>query len=275
MVTLFDHDTQDKDAARDLASAIVNVHLATGRVGKPGAGFLSVAGGANGMGLREVGAFSTMLAAHRGFDTESRADVGRLWGAPSVAAGPDLEGDALWEAVLDGRIKALWIMEGDPAGDEIDTGPARAALAACPLVILSDCYADSETAGFAHIMLPTNDAAERNGTATGFDRLISRQRPVSPASGEARPGWWIVTQVAQRMGWHDAFYFRAAADVYREHARLSAYGNGGERQFDLRRHAAISNPAYDEMTPWRWGGAPFAEGRFATEDGRARLVSVD
>src|SRR3546814_279998 len=76
------------------------------------------------------------------------------------------------------------------------------------------------------------------------------------------------------MGWQDAFSFDRPADIYREHARLSTYGNGGARLFDLGRHASISNKAYDEMTPWRWGGTPFADGCFPTPDGRARMLPV-
>src|SRR3546814_11536693 len=102
--------------------------------------------------------------------------------------------------------------------------------------------------------------------------LISRQRAFLPLPGEARPDWWIVTKVARRMGWQDAFSYDRPADIYREHARLSPYGNGGARLFDLGRHASISSKAYEEMTPWRMGGTTFAENRKSVASGKS--VSV-
>ena len=106
------------------------------------------------------------------------------------------------------------------------------------------------------------------------DRTISRQRALMPLPGEVRPDWWIVTQVARRMGWRNAFAYDRPAEIWCEHARLTAYQNDGARLLNLRAQATIGNDAYEAMEPFRWGGMPFADGRFPTNDGKARLVPV-
>jgi assimilatory nitrate reductase catalytic subunit len=109
---------------------------------------------------------------------------------------------------------------------------------------------------------------------TNSERLISRQRRFLPLPGEARPDWWIVSQVAQRMGWRDAFSYEGPAEIWREHARLSTYQNSGQRLFALPGHTGGLNRTYDAMEPFRWGGRPFENGVFPTQSGRARLVTV-
>ena len=273
-VTLFSQGINQSVRGTDQVNAIINVHLATGRIGKPGAAPFSITGQPNAMGGREVGGLASTLAAHRDFSAGNIADVGRFWSAPAMATRPGLKAVDMFRAVGEGRIKALWIMATNPAVSLPDAGAVRDALAACPLIVVSDCIADTDTSRFAHVRLPAAGWGEKDGTVTNSDRTISRQRALFPAAGEARPDWWIITQVARRMGWGSAFAFDRAADIYREHARLSTYRNGGARLFDLKRHVAISNPDYDAMEPWRWGGTPFADGRFPTDDCKARLVPV-
>ncbi|MDX3901186.1 MAG: molybdopterin-dependent oxidoreductase [Sphingobium sp.] len=274
-VTMFGPDRAGVSRGDDSAQAILNIHLATGRIGKPGAGPFALTGQANGMGWREVGASATTLAAHMDFAPDNVARVRRFWAAPAMATGPGVGGSALFEHVREGRIRALWIMGDDPVATRPDGEAVAEALAACPLVIHSHWRADSATGRHAHVRLPAAAWNERDGTLTSADRLISRQRALFPLPGEARPDWWMLTRVARAMGWRESFPYDRAADIYREHARLSAYQNGGaggrERLFNLRRHASISNPAYDQLTPWRWGEIPFDGGRFSTPDGRARL----
>src|SRR5262249_56806908 len=93
---------------------------------------------------------------------------------------------------------------------------------------------------------------EKDGTVTNSERRISRQRRFLPAPGEARPDWWIVTQVARRMGFAAAFAYGCAADIFREHAALSAFENGGRRDFDIGALAAISDDAFDALDPVQW-----------------------
>jgi len=273
-VTLFSQGINQSLCGTDQVNAIINVHLATGRIGKPGAGPFSITGQPNAMGGREVGGLASTLAAHRDFAPENVEEVGRFWAAPRMATSPGLKAVDLFRAVGEGRIKALWIMATNPAVSLPDAGKVRDALAGCPFVVVSDCVADTDTTRFAHVKLPATAWGEKDGTVTNSERTISRQRALFAAPGEARPDWWIVTQVARAMGWRNAFAYDRPADIYREHARLSTYRNDSARLFDIGAHAGLTNAAYDALEPFRWGGVPFAHGRFPTPDGKARLVSV-
>lgn len=273
-VTLFSQGINQALRGTDQVNAIINVHLATGRIGKPGAAPFSITGQPNAMGGREVGGLASTLAAHMDFTPDHVARVGRFWSAPRMATKPGLKAVEMFRAVEEGRIKAIWVMATNPAVSMPDANRVRDALAACPFVVVSDVMADTDTGRFAHVRLPAAAWAEKDGTVTNSERRISRQRQVLPLPGETKPDWWIVKETAARMGWASAFAYEGPADIYREHARLSAYENRGERLFNLRRHAAIGNHAYEAMEPTRWGRLPFAHGRFPTPDGKARLVST-
>jgi assimilatory nitrate reductase catalytic subunit len=257
--------------------AILNVHLATGRIGKPGACPFSITGQPNAMGGRETGGMATTLAAHMDFDAAARARVARFWGASQVAEGPGLKAVDMFEAVGDGRIKAIWIMATNPAVSLPQASRVRAALAACPFVAVSDCMAGTDTMAFAHVKLPALAWGEKDGAVTNSERRISRQRAMMAAPGEARADWRIIADVATAMGHGEAFGWRSPAQVFREWARLTAYENG-DRPLNLGPLAAISPDAYDALEPVQWpvtaaGGTArlFADGRFPTPDGRARM----
>ncbi|MBH1998199.1 MAG: molybdopterin-dependent oxidoreductase [Sphingomonadaceae bacterium] len=264
LVTLF-----DDDAPSGLIAAILNLHLATGRIGRPGATPFAVSRTANAMGARETGCVATDLAAHRGFDPQARGRIARLWGAERLAEEPGLEGEGLLRAMVAGKVKALWSI-----GADLPAGPWLQAARRCvPLTIRSTTRLAEEADGWT-MLLPSPSWVEKDGTLTGMDRLVSRQRRLLTLPDEVKPDWWMLTRVAQAMGWGDAFYYERAAEIYREHGRLTAYGNDGARLLNLKRDAPISNPAYDELTPWRWGGVPFDGGHFPTADGKARLVPI-
>lgn len=270
------------DGAADAVAAILNVHLYTGRIGRPGMGPLPVTGQPNGMGGREVGSLSDQLAAHMGFAPEDVDRVRRFWGAPAMATRTGLAGADLVRAVEEGRIKALWIMATNPAFGAPDSGRLRNALAACDFVAVSDGTSGTEAARAAHLLLPATTWGEKDGTATASDRTISRRRPWRAPPGAARPDWWIVAAVGRAMGWGEAFDYDSPAAVFREHAALSAFENIGSRAFDIGALASLSGDEYDllEPAPWprRSGGPPikrlFAGGGFYTEDSRARLIPV-
>ena len=274
-VTLFSQGINQSIRGTDQVNAIVNVHLATGRIGKPGAAPFSITGQPNAMGGREVGGLASTLAAHRGFTFEAVAEVKRFWAAPRMAEKPGLKAVDLFRSIREGRVKALWVMATNPAVSLPDAARVREALKACPFVVVSDCVAETDTSRHAHIKLPALGWGEKDGTVTNSERTISRQRALLPAPGEAKPDWWVVKEVARAMGWRDAFTYDRPADIYREHARLSAYCNEGQRLFDIGQHGAITNRDYDALEPLRWGGTPFADGRFPTSDGKARLVAVE
>jgi len=258
--------------------AIINAHLATGRIGKPGACPFSITGQPNAMGGRETGGMATTLAAHMDFDEASRARVGRFWGAPRMVERPGLKAVDMFEAVGEGRIKALWIMATNPAVSMPDAERVRAALAACPFVVVSDCMDATDTTAFAHVKLPALAWGEKDGTVTNSERRISRQRALFEAPGEARADWKIIADVATAMGFGDAFSWRSNAQVFREWARLTAYENDG-RLLDFSGLVAMSPADYDALEPVQWpvtaaGGTArlFTDGAFQTPDGRARMV---
>jgi assimilatory nitrate reductase catalytic subunit len=267
-------------AGTDKVNAIINCHLATGRIGRPGMGPFSVTGQPNAMGGREVGGLANQLAAHMSFDRPADIDrVRRFWNAPSMAARPGLKAVDLFDAVRDGRVKVLWIMATNPAASMPRAELVREALKACPTVVVSDCWA-TDTTALADIVLPAASWGEKDGTVTNSERRISRQRPFRAAVGEARPDWWIMAEVARRLGWAAAFPYTKPADIFREHAALSAFENDGGRLFDIGALAGLSDQAYDAMLPVRWplrtgaaeSGRLFAEGGFPTPDGKARFV---
>ncbi|MGO1305075.1 MAG: molybdopterin-dependent oxidoreductase, partial [Sphingomonas parapaucimobilis] len=273
-VTLFSQGVNQSLTGTDQVNAILNVHLATGRIGKPGAQPFSITGQPNAMGGREVGGLASTLAAHMDFAPDNRACVQRFWAAPTIAEKPGLKAVDLFRSLGEGRIKALWVMATNPAVSMPDAGKVREALAACPFVVVSDVIADTDTSAFAHVRLPAAAWGEKDGTVTNSDRTISRQRALFPLPGEAKPDWWIVKEVGRRMGWKTAFAYDRPAEIWREHCRLSAYENDGARLFALPGRSSGGNADYDAMTPFRWGGTPFADGRFPAADGRARLVTV-
>ncbi|MBP6876433.1 MAG: nitrate reductase [Phenylobacterium sp.] len=258
--------------------AIINTHLATGRIGKPGACPFSITGQPNAMGGRETGGMATTLAGHMDFDNASRARVARFWGAQGVAPRPGLKAIEMFDAIAEGRIKALWVMATNPAVSLPNADKVRAALAACPFVVVSDCMAQTDTADFAHVKLPALAWGEKDGTVTNSERRISRQRRLFDPPGEARADWRIIADVAVAMGHRDTFDWRSPAQVFREWARLTNYENHG-RMLALGPLAALTPEAYETLEPVQWPVTPaggtarlFEDGAFQTPDGRARMV---
>jgi assimilatory nitrate reductase catalytic subunit len=284
VVTAFSQGVNQSSSGTDKVNAILNLHLATGRIGRPGMGPFSLTGQPNAMGGREVGALANQLAAHMDYDDPEAVDrVRRFWRAPSIAQGPGPKAVELFERVVAGDIRVLWIIATNPAVSLPHSNRVRRALERCPHVIVSDAMRWSDTVARAHIRLPALAWGEKDGTVTNSERRISRQRAFLPQPGEARPDWWILSQVARRLGFGAEFGYRGPADIFREHAALSGFENDGKRVFDLSAMASIDEAAYAAMAPVQWpvtralprGTARlFGDGRFATADGRAQLVPV-
>lgn len=274
-VTLFSQGSNQSVCGTDKGNAIINLHLATGRIGKPGAGPFSITGQPNAMGGREVGGLANMLAAHMNFSDEECAAAQDFWQSPTIARKPGLKAVDMFRAVHDGSIKALWIMATNPAVSMPDAGFVREALERCDFLVVSEMIADTDTARFADVRLPALGWGEKDGTVTNSERMISRQRPLFEAPGQARGDWEIISDVARRMGFADAFSYSTPADVFREYAAQTGFRNEGRRLLDISRWATIDDDHYDRFEPWQWGGAsPFADGRYSTPDGRARLIPV-
>jgi assimilatory nitrate reductase catalytic subunit len=283
VITAFSQGVNQSSAGVDKVNSIINCHLLTGRIGRTGMGPFSITGQPNAMGGREVGGLSTQLAAHLALeDGAHRQAVQEFWNSPRIAAQPGPKAVDLFDAIDEGRIKAVWIMATNPVVSLPDADRVKRALSRCPLVIVSDCVDRNDTLPFAHIKLPAAGWAEKDGTVTNSDRHVSRQRAFLSAPGQARPDWWIISAVARRMGF-TGFDFRGPADIFDEHARLSALSVRFGKRFDLTGLAGLSGADYAALGPRQWpvpaGAAPsasrpFADGRFSTADGRARFVAT-
>jgi assimilatory nitrate reductase catalytic subunit len=282
VVTCYSQGVNQSAQGTDKVSAIINCHLATGRIGRPGSGPLSLTGQPNAMGGREVGGLANMLAAHMGFSEAERDIVRRFWDAPNLVAGEGKKAVAMFEAIARGEIKALWVMGTNPAVSLPDADRVRGALGGLDLFVISENVASNDTANLAPIRLPAAAWGEKDGTVTNSERRISRQRAFLPLPGEARPDWWIMAQVAARFGWAEAFAWGGPADIFREHAALSGFENEGRRAFDISACAGITEAQYQNLAPFQWphpaGRRPvprlFAEGGFFHRDGKARFAAT-
>ena len=253
VVTAWSQGVNQSAQGTDKVGSIINCHLATGRIGKPGAGPFSLTGQPNAMGGREVGGLANMLAAHMGFAPADVARVRRFWGAPRMATREGLKAVPMLEAVAEKRVKGLWVMATNPAVSLPRADAVRHALGGLELFVVSEVVLSNDTlkAG-AHVLLPAAAWGEKDGTVTNSERRISRQRGVLPLPGEARPDWWIICEVAKRLGFEEGFGFQNAADIFREHAALSGFDNHGERDFDIGAMADISDADFDTLKPVLW-----------------------
>jgi assimilatory nitrate reductase catalytic subunit len=282
VVTCYSQGVNQSAQGTDKVNAIINCHLATGRIGKPGSGPLSFTGQPNAMGGREVGGLANVLAAHMGFSPEECDRVRRFWNAPGMVAGPGLKAVDMFDAVADGRIKAMWVMGTNPAVSLPRADHARDALSKLDLLIVSDNVASNDTVQHAHVLLPAAAWGEKDGTVTNSERCISRQRAFMPPAGSAKPDWWILSEVAIRLGWRKYFGYASPSEIFAEHARLSGLENDGNRAFDISGASSLTQQDYDALEPFQWPlremRAPvqrlFEDGGFFTRDRRARLVPI-
>jgi len=284
VVTLYSQGINQSSSGTDKANAIINCHLYTGRIGRPGMGPFSMTGQPNAMGGREVGGLANQLAAHMELDNpHHRALLQQFWQAPRIADTPGLKAVELFEAIEQGKVKAVWIMATNPLVSLPDVVRVKTALQKCELVVVSDCMDDTDTLQHAHIKLPALAWGEKEGTVTNSERRISRQRAFLGAPGEAKADWWIVSEVAKRMGFGDQFNWNSPAGIFSEYAQLTAYENHGTRDLDLGGLSELSEKEYDTLQPVQWpihkgqtrGAARlFGDGRFYTASGKARMVAV-
>jgi assimilatory nitrate reductase catalytic subunit len=284
VVTVFSQGINQSSSGSDKVNAIINCHLLTGRIGRAGMGPFSFTGQPNAMGGREVGGLANQLAAHMEITSAEHRDcVQRFWQSPTMADRQGLKAVDLFQAVAQGKVKAIWVMATNPAVSLPQADRVRDALAACDFVVVSDCVRDSDTTACADVLLPALTWGEKDGSVTNSERCISRQRAFLPAPGEAQPDWWIICQVAQRMGFDRGFAYHSAAEIFSEHAALSGFENNGQRDFDISALATLDAEAYQGLQPVHWpvtGQVPaatarlFADGRFYTSNQKARLIAV-
>jgi ferredoxin-nitrate reductase len=206
-------------------AGIINLHLVTGQIGRKGAGPFSLTGQPNAMGGREAGGLAQLLPGYRVVaNAEHRAEVERHWGfAPgSIAAEPGL---AVWqqiEAMERGDLGLWWVAATNPLVSMPSLDRVRAAVANCPLVVLSEAYADTETAEVAHLVLPAAQWSEKSGVMTNSERRVTLCAAFRDPPGEARADWAIFAELGRRLGFVDQFSYGSAAEVYAEFTALTA-----------------------------------------------------
>ncbi|HHF3033753.1 TPA: nitrate reductase [Vibrio diabolicus] len=276
-ITLFCQGVNQAENGVDKGNAIINAHLATGKIAKSGCGPFSITGQPNAMGGREVGGLANQLAVHRAFDADSIKQVQAFWDSPEIATKPGLKAVELFEAVERGEIKVLWIMATNPVVSLPDNQLVKRALEICPFVIVSDITADSDVAHYADLLLPAAGWGEKQGMVTNSERRLSRQRQFQTPPGEAKPDWWAISQVGQALctleKTQNGFAFTSERAVFREYAAMTGMNTDSPLKLDLSQYANLTEQEYEEWVPTQWGGErPFAEGIYSHPDGKARFV---
>ena len=287
VLTIYSQGVNQSSQGTDKVNSIINCHLATGRIGKEGMGPFSVTGQPNAMGGREVGGLANTLAAHMDFDNASQHQlISDYWKTDQLATKPGLKAIELFDAIDAGKVKAVWIMATNPVVSLPDSNKIIRALKKCPLVVVSDCIKDTDTTRLANVLLPAQGWSEKSGTVTNSERRISRQRRLLPTPGVGKPDWWIISQVAQKMGFHDAFDYLHEGQVFDEYVKMTALDNaqGQSRALNLIGLANLTAQAYNNLVPQQWPVTEyqsevvhqrlFSDNRFFTATGKAQFIAV-
>ena len=286
-LSLYCQGLNQSSSGTDKNAALINLHLATAQIGRPGAGPFSLTGQPNAMGGREVGGLSNLLSAHRDMaNPQHRAEVAALWGVPSVPFTPGKSAVDMFQAAADGQIKALWIACTNPAQSMPDQTTVRRALERCEFVVVQEAFSTTATCDYADLLLPASTWGEKTGTVTNSERRISRVRSAVPPAGQARHDWAIAVEFARRLeaslrpGLPTLFpYTIEAADqgaeaIWNEH-RESTRG----RDLDI---TGLSYAKLDEaaqLWPFPEGASTgkarlYEDGVFPTADGKAKFANT-
>lgn len=288
-LSLYCQGLNQSSQGTDKNAALINIHLATGQIGRAGAGPFSLTGQPNAMGGREVGGMANLLSAHRDLaNAQHREEVAALWGVPAVPAKPGKTAVEMFEAAARGEIKALWIACTNPAQSLPDQATVRRALERAEFVVVQEAFSTTATCAYADVLLPATTWGEKDGTVTNSERRISRVSPAVPAAGQARHDWAIFTDLGQRLerrlpervaayraGTRALFPYTTPESVWNEH-RESTRG----RDLDI---TGLSYDLLVKQGPQQWpmpAGATagqarlYADGVFPTDTGRARFAAV-
>jgi assimilatory nitrate reductase catalytic subunit len=261
-------------------AALINLHLATGQIGKPGAAPLSLTGQPNAMGGREVGGMANLMSGHRELaKPEHRAEIAALWDVPDIPALPGKTAVEMFDAVRRGDIKALWIACTNPAQSMPDLNLVRAALQSAEFVVVQDAFINTDTVQYADLLLPATTWGEKEGTVTNSERCISRVRSAVLPPGDARHDWQIVNdfsaRLAKRLCKRDVLAFADSESIFNEH-RATTIG----RDLDI---GGLSYEMLETVGPQQWPlphGASrgvqrlYRDGVFPTSDGKARFADT-
>jgi len=277
VISFYSMGINQSNSGADKCNAIINCHLATGKLAKLGTGPFSITGQPNAMGGREVGGLSNQLCAHLDIDDTSHQQLLQsFWQSPTMVTEAGTSATEIIEHIEQGKIKAIWIMATNPLVSLPDRSRVSAALKKCELVVVSDCVDKNDTLEFAHVKLPATTWLEKDGTVTNSERVISRQRGMIKAPGQAKHDWKIICDIAKKMGFK-GFDFEHAYQVFNEYCQLSGVANATERLFNISVLAPSDKQQYDTMKPTQWpikSDRPFYDGKFSTADKKAHFIAI-
>jgi assimilatory nitrate reductase catalytic subunit len=268
-------------------AALINLHLACGQIGKPGAGPFSLTGQPNAMGGREVGGLSNLLSAHRDMtNPDHRAEVAALWGVHAVPAQPGYSAVPMFEALRSGKLKAIWIVCTNPAQSMPDLHAVHEGLNHAEFVVVQEAYAHTATTQFADVLLPATTWAEKVGTVTNSERRISKVNPAIPPFQSAKHDWQIALEIGRALerllpnhkkeGIETLFPYTSVEDIWNEH-RASTAG----RDLDI---TGLSYAILETQGPQQWPmpaghtqgkSRLYEDGIFPTPDTKAQFVAAE
>lgn len=265
----------------DKNASLINLHLATGQIGKQGAGPFSLTGQPNAMGGREVGGMANLLSGHRDLSKpEDRAEVANLWGVDDVPATPGKTAVEMFDAVKSGQIKAIWIACTNPAHSMPDLNNVIAALDNAELVVLQDAFNNTDSNQYADVVFPATTWGEKEGTVTNSERRITRLNSAAKKPGETRHDWEIGVEFAQRLEKKLArdktlFAYPTTESIFNEH-RETTRG----RDLDI---TGLSYELLETQGPQQWpfrdGDSEgekrlYTDGVFQTDNGKAKFTNA-
>lgn len=283
VVTIYSQGVNQSECGTDKVNAILNCHLATGRIGREGMGPFSVTGQPNAMGGREVGGLANMLANHLDLENPDHRDaVQDAWKSPRIAERAGLKAVDLFDACATGKIKALWIISTNPVVSMPNAAKIRQAIETVPFTVVQDIVKQTDTGDLADVLLPASGWGEKSGTVTNSERRISRQRAFLKAPESTRADWDILCDVARRMGYKDGFNFTSPSEVFKEYAQLSKISSDFGKDFDITGLSDLSDAEYDDLAPVQWPVRAdqrpqkrfFGNGGFFHPDGKAKMIAI-
>ena len=262
-----------------VVSGLINLHLLTGEIGKPGAGPFSLTGQPNAMGGREAGGLAHLLPGYRLVtNPDHRAEVEQAWGfaKDSIAATPGLGAWQQVEAMEQGELDLWWVAATNPLVSMPDLERVKNAMQRCPLVVVSEAYADTETSHYAHLLLPAAQWSEKAGAMTNSERRVTYCPSFRPRHGESRPDWEVFAELGRRLGFAEQFTYASSAEVYAEFTTLTegrVCDVSGLSHGLLQAHGSQQWPFPKGHEPTRTSKRLYVGKRFPTASGRARFQS--
>lgn len=259
------------------ALALINLHLATGTIGKPGCGPFSLTGQPNAMGGREVGGLSHLLPGYRRVDrVEDRAAVARMWGivAAAISPTPGLSGVEMFEALARGRVKAIWIICTNPAVSMPNLDLIDRALKYAELVVVQDSFHPTDTSAYADVLLPAAQWPEKEGVMTNSERRVTWLPRLMDPPGEALADWEIAARFASAMGFDAAFAFPNSEAVFDEFKALTrgTLPDMSGMSYARLKKTPIQWPCPDARHPGTT--RLYEDRRFRTPSSRARFIAT-